>query len=112
MRPLGCRLVGDAIALIDGDHHPEAVRDALAALPVSGTGKRTGKAAVGGHGAMLLRERRPLIVAMGRGGPAEPVLASPETSLADLLALARAGRHAASDYLEDAVLAGVTTVGC
>jgi cyclic 2,3-diphosphoglycerate synthetase len=40
------------------------------------------------------------------------VLASPETSLADLLAIARSGRHAASDYLEDAVLAGVTTVGC
>jgi cyclic 2,3-diphosphoglycerate synthase len=30
----------------------------------------------------------------------------------DLLALSRAGRHAASDYLEDAALAGVVTIGC
>jgi cyclic 2,3-diphosphoglycerate synthetase len=29
-----------------------------------------------------------------------------------LLDLARAGRHAASDYLEDAALAGVVTIGC
>src|SRR3954470_5071476 len=87
---------------------------AAPSLAVIGTGKRTGKTAVCGHWATLLREagHDPLIVAMGRGGPAEPVLASPETSLADLLAIARSGRHAASDYLEDAVLAGVTTVGC
>ena len=31
---------------------------------------------------------------------------------AELLALSRAGRHAASDYLEDAALAGVVTIGC
>ena len=87
---------------------------AAPSLAVIGTGKRTGKTAVCGHWATLLREagHDPLIVAMGRGGPAEPVLASPGTSLADLLAIARAGRHAASDYLEDAVLAGVPTVGC
>src|SRR4029453_12189031 len=29
-----------------------------------------------------------------------------------LLEIARSGGHAASDYLEDAVLAGTTTVGC
>jgi cyclic 2,3-diphosphoglycerate synthetase len=84
------------------------------ALAVIGTGKRTGKTAVCGHWATLLREHgdAPLIVAMGRGGPAEPVLAAPETSLEDLLAIARGGGHAASDFLEDAVLAGVPTVGC
>jgi cyclic 2,3-diphosphoglycerate synthase len=49
---------------------------------------------------------------MGRGGPPEPVVAAPDTSLENLEALAAAGRHAASDYLEDAVLAGVRTVGC
>jgi cyclic 2,3-diphosphoglycerate synthase len=83
-------------------------------LAVIGTGKRTGKTAVAGHWAMLLRERdvRPVIVSMGRGGPAEPVVASADTTLEDLLAIARDGRHAASDYLEDAVLAGVPTVGC
>jgi cyclic 2,3-diphosphoglycerate synthase len=81
---------------------------------VCGTGKRTGKTAVAGHWARLLRDagESPLIVSMGRGGPAEPQLASPDTALPELLAIARAGRHAASDYLEDAVLAGVPAVGC
>jgi cyclic 2,3-diphosphoglycerate synthetase len=83
-------------------------------LAVIGTGKRTGKTAVCGHWATLLREHghAPLIVAMGRGGPSEPVVAPPATSLENLMAIARSGGHAASDYLEGAVLAGVPTVGC
>jgi cyclic 2,3-diphosphoglycerate synthetase len=83
-------------------------------LAVIGTGKRTGKTAVAGHWATLLRERgtSPVIVSMGRGGPAEPQLAGADTSLADLRAIAANGRHAASDYLEDAAIAGVPTVGC
>jgi cyclic 2,3-diphosphoglycerate synthetase len=79
---------------------------------VIGTGKRTGKTAVAAHWAGLLRDRDPVIVCMGRGGPAEPTVAPPDTSLEDLLALAERGGHAASDYLEDAVLAGVRTIGC
>jgi cyclic 2,3-diphosphoglycerate synthetase len=83
-------------------------------LAVIGTGKRTGKTAVAGHWATLLCEEGadPVIVCMGRGGPAEPRLAAAETDLRDLLAIAEAGGHAASDYLEDAVLGGVRTVGC
>lgn len=83
-------------------------------LAVIGTGKRTGKTAVAGHWATLLRERgvSPVIVSMGRGGPAEPELAEAGVRLAELSAIAAAGRHAASDYLEDAALAGVPTVGC
>jgi cyclic 2,3-diphosphoglycerate synthase len=83
-------------------------------LAVIGTRKRTGKTAVAGHWARLLRERGvdPVMVCMGRGGPAEPRMAAADTGLDDLLALADAGAHAASDYLEDAVLAGVRTVGC
>jgi cyclic 2,3-diphosphoglycerate synthase len=81
-------------------------------LAVIASGKRTGKTALACHLARLLRERDPVIVCMGRGGPPEPVVAEPDTSLGDLLAIARAGGHAASDYLEDAVLAGVRTVGC
>ena len=54
----------------------------------------------------------PVIVAMGRGGPATPVLTRPgDVTLETLLARARRGEHAASDYLEDAVVAGVPTVG-
>ena len=74
-------------------------------LAVIGTGKRTGKTAVAGHWATLLDD--PVIVCMGRGGPPEPRLAEPGASLEDLLAIADRGEHAASDYLEDALLAGV-----
>ena len=81
-------------------------------LAVIATGKRTGKTALAGHLARLLADDDPLIVCMGRGGPAQPVLAEPDTTLDDLIALARSGAHAASDYLEDAVLAGVRAVGC
>ena len=83
-------------------------------LAVIATGKRTGKTAVAGHWAALLREEGadPVIVCMGRGGPAEPRLADAAPSLDELIALAENGSHAASDYLEDAVIAGVRTVGC
>lgn len=92
----------------------DPLRAPLPGIAVIGTGKRSGKTAVCGHLARLVAERggAPAIVSMGRGGPAEPVVASPPIELADLTALARAGAHAASDYLEDAALSGVPTVGC
>lgn len=94
-------------------------RPRLATKPsvaVVGTGKRTGKTAVAAHLARVLREqgRPPVLVTMGRGGPPEPEVVDPTTfdlTPAGLLALARGGRHAASDHLEDAMVAGVTTVG-
>jgi cyclic 2,3-diphosphoglycerate synthetase len=82
------------------------------ALAVIGSGKRVGKTAVTGHVARLLsRTREVVVVAMGRGGPPEPIVAEASPNVADLLGLSRAGAHAASDYLEDAALAGVVTVG-
>ena len=83
----------------------------------SATGKRTGKTAVSAHLARLLAEagRPPVVVAMGRGGPAR--------ARADRSRDRRPrpwpacwpwptqGRHAASDHLEDALLARVATVG-
>ncbi|HYP23523.1 MAG TPA: 2,3-diphosphoglycerate synthetase [Actinomycetota bacterium] len=86
-------------------------------LAVIGTGKRTGKTAVAGFTARVLSSsgRHPVIVAMGRGGPAEPeVLRGDEIDLEpkDLLEMADAGKHAASDYVEDALLGRVPTVGC
>jgi cyclic 2,3-diphosphoglycerate synthetase len=58
--------------------------------------------------------RRPdvVVVAMGRGGPPEPEVIDAAPTVASLLELSRAGRHAASDHLEIAALAGVTTIGC
>src|SRR5215213_950277 len=83
-------------------------------LAVIATGKRTGNTAVAGHWAALLRDEGadPVIVCMGRGGPAEPRLAEAVPSLDELIAIADGGSHAASDFLEDAVIAGVRTVGC
>ena len=83
-------------------------------LAVIATAKRTGKTAIAGHWAGLIREEGAdaVIVCMGRGGPAEPRLAEAAPSLDELLAIAENGSHAASDYLEDAVIAGVRTVGC
>jgi cyclic 2,3-diphosphoglycerate synthetase len=85
----------------------------LPALGVIGTGKRVGKTAVTGHLARLLaRDRDVVVVAMGRGGPPEPEIAEMRPTLETLLELSREGRHAASDYLETAALAGVVTIGC
>jgi cyclic 2,3-diphosphoglycerate synthetase len=85
----------------------------LPSIGIVGTGKRVGKTAVGGHAARLLGERWDVVVvAMGRGGPEAPEVADEPPTVDDLLELSRSGRHAASDYLEDAALARVPTIGC
>jgi cyclic 2,3-diphosphoglycerate synthetase len=82
-------------------------------IAVIGTGKRVGKTAVTGHVARTLAPgRHVVVVAMGRGGPAEPELVEVRPTVDDLLARSRAGRHAASDHLETAALTGLPTVGC
>ncbi|MGH9181743.1 MAG: cyclic 2,3-diphosphoglycerate synthetase, partial [Acidimicrobiales bacterium] len=85
-------------------------------VAVIGTGKRSGKTAVSAQLARALADRGtpPVVVAMGRGGPAAPELVDPavfDLSVEGLVALAASGRHAASDHLEGAVMSGVTTVG-
>jgi cyclic 2,3-diphosphoglycerate synthetase len=85
----------------------------LPSVAVIGTGKRVGKTAVTGHVARLYaRDHEVVVVSMGRGGPPDPVVVEVPPSVDDLLALSRAGDHAASDYLETAALAGVVTIGC
>jgi len=85
----------------------------LPSLSIVGTGKRVGKTAVTGHVARLLAlDRDVVVVAMGRGGPPEPEVAEVRPTLERLVELSREGRHAASDYLETAALAGVVTIGC
>jgi cyclic 2,3-diphosphoglycerate synthetase len=82
-------------------------------IAVTGTGKRVGKTAVTGKLARLAaRERDVVVVSMGRGGPPEPEVVESPPSVDELVERARAGAHAASDYLETAVVAGVVTVGC
>jgi cyclic 2,3-diphosphoglycerate synthetase len=86
-------------------------------IAVIGTGKRTGKTAVAGFIARTMKEagHPPVVVAMGRGGPPEPqVMRGDEVEIEakDLLEIVEQGRHAASDYIEDALLGRVPTVGC
>jgi cyclic 2,3-diphosphoglycerate synthase len=86
----------------------------VAAFGVIGTGKRVGKTAIAGHTARLaaVGGHRPVVVAMGRGGPPEPVVTAPaDVTLEALLGRVSRGEHAASDYLEDALTANVATIG-
>jgi len=86
---------------------------ALPSVSIVGTGKRVGKTAVSAYAARRWARRMDVVVvAMGRGGPAEPLVAEVPPTLDDLLELSRGGGHAASDYLEDAALARVPTIGC
>jgi cyclic 2,3-diphosphoglycerate synthetase len=92
---------------------PEFEPFPLPSLAVYATGKRVGKTAVSAHVAQLFsRDQKVVAVAMGRGGPETPEVAESPPSVAELLALSREGRHAASDYLELAAVAGVVTIGC
>ncbi len=91
------------------------LRPPVPSVGVIGTGKRTGKTAIGGAIARNYRDagRRPVVVAMGRGGPPEPEVIDGKDALEPevLMQWVSEGRHAASDYIEDALMARVPTVG-
>lgn len=94
--------------------HQVAKRPSMAII---GTGKRVGKTAVSAFACRELKTRgfNPCVVAMGRGGPAEPEILRGDRIEIDadyLLQASRAGRHAASDYFEDALMSRIPTVGC
>ena len=84
-------------------------------LSVVGTGKRIGKTAIGGYTARVLSGQfTPLMVTMGRGGPAEPEII-PGTKMditpEYLLSVSQQGKHASSDHYEDALTSRITTIG-
>ncbi|OKY77279.1 MAG: Cyclic 2, 3-diphosphoglycerate synthetase [Candidatus Methanohalarchaeum thermophilum] len=86
-------------------------------ISVIGTGKRIGKTAIGVTVARLVKEELfdPVVLCMGRGGPPEPEVIDPEKidlEVDTLIDVAERGRHAASDYWEDALLSQVSTIGC
>lgn len=88
----------------------------VTSVAVVATGKRTGKTALSGSLARFAAGsgRAPCVVAMGRGGPRDPLVipAEAELGIEQLAAIAAGGDHAASDFYEDAVMTGVATIGC
>lgn len=113
---LASRVLAAGLPYVGADFRfdpPELEPFPLPSIGIVGTGKRVGKTAITAHAARLYaRDRKVVVVAMGRGGPPEPEVVSVAPDLDALLELSRSGRHAASDYLETAALAGVETVGC
>jgi cyclic 2,3-diphosphoglycerate synthetase len=85
-------------------------------LLIIGTGKRIGKTGVSSYIASLISKKRKVcILAMGRGGPAKPILlkgSNVKITPQYLLDISRKGMHASSDYIEDALFSKVDTVGC
>jgi cyclic 2,3-diphosphoglycerate synthetase len=110
------RVLAHGVAYVGPDFRfdpPELQPFDLPAIGIVGTGKRVGKTAVAGHALRLFaQDRDVVVVAMGRGGPPEPEVEPAGPTVERLLELSRDGRHAASDYLEDAVFGGVDAIGC
>lgn len=116
----GAEYQGADFTLLPPSFHKLSVKPSLSII---GTGKRIGKTAVSGF---LAREitrafkdqglkEGVVVVAMGRGGPPDPEVitgSQRRVGVEELLSLSRQGKHAASDYLEDAALSWITTVGC
>lgn len=116
----GAEYQGADFTLLPPTLHKLSVKPSISII---GTGKRIGKTAISGYLAREISDSLAgqgyvegiVIVAMGRGGPTEPeVIPGREQRIGvrELLEISRQGRHAASDYLEDAALSWVTTIGC
>ncbi len=85
-------------------------------LKCIGLGKRVGKTAISTFTAIVLKKMgfKPCVVKAARGGPEEPTpLFGEELELSPefLLKVADSGKHAASDYYQEALLAKIVTVG-
>lgn len=116
----GARYQGSDFTLSPPSFHTLSRKPSLSVI---GTGKRIGKTAISGYISRTIvkafrgteHKQGVVVIAMGRGGPPEPeVIPGRDRAIgvAELLEYSRAGKHAASDYFEDAVLSEVTTVGC
>ncbi|MCJ7666372.1 MAG: 2,3-diphosphoglycerate synthetase, partial [Actinobacteria bacterium] len=96
---------------------PRYINSQKDTIAIIGTGKRIGKTAISAYIARFLIKGNinVAIVAMGRGGPQRPqVIKGDEVDIDTkyLLRLNESGLHASSDYIEDALLSKVTTIGC
>ena len=107
----GCRYLGRRLPAGPADRRP-AARRAHARRDRHGQAHREDRDQRRGRPAGRAPGLDPVVVAMGRGGPPEPQVAEAgSVDLERLLELVRSGQHAASDYLEDALTTGVTTIG-
>ncbi|MEA2015310.1 MAG: 2,3-diphosphoglycerate synthetase [Actinomycetota bacterium] len=86
-------------------------------ISIIGTGKRIGKTAISSYVSKVFDDEniKVCVVAIGRGGPEEVKIIrgdridmNPEY----LLGISKKGMHVGSDYIEDALTSGITTVGC
>jgi cyclic 2,3-diphosphoglycerate synthase len=110
----GCSYMGPDFLF---SYEERGIKIAKRTLSIIGTGKRIGKTAVSSYIAKLFSEENinTAIIAMGRGGPAVPqVIRGDEIDITAeyLLELNKKGLHASSDYIEDALLSEVVTIGC
>ncbi len=86
-------------------------------ISLIGTGKRIGKTAISTYIAQEYKKLglEVIVVAMGRGGPPKPqILKGRDLDITPeyLLSLSKQGLHACSDYIEDALMSKITTIGC
>ena len=98
-------------------HEDYAYKTKNPSVSIIGTGKRIGKTAISSYIANIFKKSGldVLVLAMGRGGPREPqLLRGDETIISPqyLLSLSNKGLHASSDYIEDALMSRITTIGC
>ena len=110
----GCSYMGPDFLF---NWEPRNIKSQKDTIAIIGTGKRIGKTAISAYIARLLIGEGIDVatVAMGRGGPGKPqVIKGNEVNIDEkyLLRLNKNGYHASSDYIEDALLSRVTTIGC
>ncbi len=99
------------------EHTCKSLKITKPSISIIGTGKRIGKTAISSYMSSIFTNKGidVAIMAMGRGGPKEPqVIKGQDIDITPdfLLDLNSRGFHASSDYMEDALMSRVTTVGC
>lgn len=118
---IACRVLNEGISYEGPDFKFDPVSQyeimEKPSITILGTGKRIGKTAVSGFVSRLINKHNyePCVVAMGRGGPAEPEIVHGEKleiTSDFLLKQSEKGIHAASDHWEDALMSRILTIGC
>ncbi len=99
------------------EYEKKDIACSIPTISIIGTGKRIGKTAISAYLSKIFADRNKniCVVTMGRGGPRQPqILKGGAVNITPeyLLKLSKNGMHASSDYIEDALVSKLTTVGC